>query len=83
MLVPQQIKAARALIGWSQADLAKTAGVGEMTVKRFETQQNQRSGNIASLENIRRALRTAGVEFIDAADAKGPGVRLADWPFRQ
>ena len=77
VLIPQQIKAARALLGWSQTDLAKSAGVGEMTVKRFEAQQNQRSGTIASVERIQSALQKAGIEFIDADGEKGPGVRLA------
>jgi transcriptional regulator with XRE-family HTH domain len=77
VLIPQQIRAARALLGWSQAQLATTAGVGEMTIKRFETEKGQASGTIASLQRIRAALEEAGVEFIDATQDKGPGVRLA------
>jgi transcriptional regulator with XRE-family HTH domain len=77
VLIPQQIRAARALLGWSQAQLATTAGVGEMTIKRFETEKGQASGTIASLQRIRTALEHAGIEFIDATQDKGPGVRLA------
>jgi transcriptional regulator with XRE-family HTH domain len=32
-----QIKAARALLDWKQPDLAKAAGVGLATIKRFES----------------------------------------------
>jgi hypothetical protein len=52
-------------------------GVGEMTVERFETEKGQVSGTVASLQRIRTALEKAGVEFIDATQDKGAGVRLA------
>ena len=76
MLTPQQIRAARVFVGWSQAQLASAAGVSDMTVKRFETEKGQISGTITSLQRIRAALEQAGVEFIDATQEKGPGVRL-------
>lgn len=77
MLTPQQIRAARVFVGWSQAQLAASAGVSDMTVKRFETEKGEISGTVASLQRIRTALEDAGVEFIDATQDKGPGVRLA------
>jgi transcriptional regulator with XRE-family HTH domain len=77
VLIPQQIRAARALLGWSQGQLAAAAGVGEMTVKRFEADKGEVSGTISSLQRIRTALEHAGIEFIDATQEKGSGVRLA------
>lgn len=65
-----QCRAARGLLGWTQDRLAETAEVNPATVRGFERgiKQPQR----ASLAAIRRALETAGVEFLDAS-----GVRLA------
>lgn len=57
--------------------MAASAGVSDMTVKRFETEKGEISGTVASLQRIRTALEDAGVEFIDATQDKGPGVRLA------
>jgi transcriptional regulator with XRE-family HTH domain len=73
MLLPAQCRAARALLEWSQQDLAKTAGVGVVTVHQLEagTSEPRR----ATLEAIRRTFQTAGVEFIDE-NGGGAGVRL-------
>ena len=71
----KQIKAARALIGWSQEELADAANVSLPTVKRLEAADGLLGGRISTVENIRCALETAGVEFIDE-NGGGPGVRL-------
>ena len=42
MVVPSQIKAARALLGLSQGDLAELAAIGAATVKRIEATQEIR-----------------------------------------
>lgn len=68
-----QIKAARALLGWTQADLADSAGVGLATIKRFET--GTKSIEAVSTA-VRRALEEAGVEFLAPRGGKGVGVRL-------
>jgi transcriptional regulator with XRE-family HTH domain len=73
MIKPEQSRAARGLLGWSQQDLAIKAGVGIVTVHQLEagTSQPRR----ATLDVIRRAFESAGVEFIDE-NGGGPGVRL-------
>jgi transcriptional regulator with XRE-family HTH domain len=73
MLTPAQCRAARGLIGWSQQDLAKNAGVGTVAVHQLEngTSQPRR----ATLDVIKRAFEAAGVEFIDE-NGGGAGVRL-------
>jgi transcriptional regulator with XRE-family HTH domain len=73
MVTPAQCRAARGLLGWSQHELARQAGVGIVTVHQLETGASQ--PRRATLEVIRRALESAGVEFIDE-NGGGPGVRL-------
>ena len=71
----RQIKAARALIGWSQEELASRAGISLPTVKRLEAADGELGGRTRTGDNIREALEKAGVEFIDE-NGGGPGVRL-------
>jgi transcriptional regulator with XRE-family HTH domain len=73
MVTPAQCRAARGLIGWNQQELAQQAGVGIVTVHQLEAGVSQ--PRRATLEVIRRALESAGVEFIDE-NGGGPGVRL-------
>lgn len=73
MPTPAQCRAARALLDWSQQQLADAARVGIVTVRQFEG-GGARPRN-ATLEVISRALESAGVEFI-AENGGGPGVRL-------
>lgn len=74
MLVSEQIRAARALLGWSARELAERAGLHITTVQRMETGQGPVSGNIRSIRRIQEALEAAGTEFLD--DNREPGVRL-------
>ena len=67
-----QVRAARGLIGMSQAELAKISGVSHPTIKRIETGGDAR---MSTIQALRVALEAAGVEFI-AENGGGPGVRL-------
>jgi DNA-binding XRE family transcriptional regulator len=71
-IVPVQCWLAREALGWTAPDLARAADVSPPTVRRFE-----RGGEVRAnlIESIQRALKKAGVIFIDANDG-GPGVRL-------
>lgn len=71
----EQVKAARALLRWSQRDLAKASGVSEPTIKRIEAKPGPLTGRPSTLSAIRAALEAAGVEFIEE-NGGGPGVRL-------
>jgi len=73
---PEQARAARGWLGWSQKDLANKAQVGLSTVKDFENGARKPIAN--NLGAMERALTTAGVEFIfdDAGTPCGIKVQL-------
>lgn len=76
MITPAQCRAARALLDWSQQQLADAARVGVVTVRQFEGGGSQPRN--ATLDVIQRALEAAGVQFLNEGDtAGGPGVSLA------
>jgi predicted transcriptional regulator len=75
MITPAQIRAARALLGWKQVDLAKAAGLSALAVKGAEG--GRTDPRTSTLNAIERAIEEAGVKFLDAGDAStGPGVCL-------
>ena len=76
MITSDQIRAARALIRWSAADLASASGIGSATIKRMEVMEGIPSGNVKTLQALKAALESAGVEFVGTPDDR-PGVRLA------
>jgi transcriptional regulator with XRE-family HTH domain len=69
----RQIKAARALLGWSQEDLAAMAGVSVPTVKRLEAADGLLGGRENTAIKLRTALERAGIEFTNGIE---PGVGL-------
>ena len=71
----RQLKAARALLGWSQEELATAADVSLPTIKRLEAAEGLLAGRQTTSHKIRAALELAGIEFIDE-NGGGPGVRL-------
>jgi len=71
----RQIKAARALLGWSQDHLSKVAGVSIPTIKRLEAVDGPLGGRGETVGRIVSSIRSAGIEFIDE-NGGGPGVRL-------
>jgi transcriptional regulator with XRE-family HTH domain len=77
MITPEQCRAARGLLDWSQAELADKAAVGIVTVRQFEAGAHE--PRRATLDVIRRAFEVAGVEFIDQ-NGGGPGLRLKKRP---
>lgn len=71
----RQIKAARALLGWSQDDLAQQSGISAPTVKRLEAADGDIGGRPETGEALVTTIEKAGVEFI-AENGGGAGVRL-------
>ena len=76
-LAPEQVRAARELLGWTPLKLAIRIGVSETAILAFET-----SGACSPplyLDLVRKRLEAAGVEFI-AENGEGPGVRMKAKP---
>ena len=72
-ILPEVARAARALAGWSQQELAAKSGVPLRTIARLEIGEG--TPQRRTLSAIRTALEAAGVEFI-TENGGGPGVRL-------
>jgi transcriptional regulator with XRE-family HTH domain len=72
-----QIRAGRALLRWSAADLARATALGVNTIRRAELADAQTPLTAANELAISRALETAGVAFIEE-NGGGPGVRLRE-----
>jgi predicted transcriptional regulator len=73
MISPRQIRAARALLGWSQQLLADNAIVSVNAVARLE--RGEVDPRMSTLMAVHKALTEAGIEFLPA-DVRGEGVRL-------
>lgn len=78
MLIAAQIRAARALLDWSQRQLAEKSKLSVPTIKRMEGAMGPERSTQANVEAVRRALEGAGIVFLDAKQNKdgGAGVRL-------
>ena len=75
MIISEQLRAARGLVGWSQSALAKASGLALSTIKRMEGERGPLRSSAGNVLKVQQALEDAGVIFIDA-DEEGPGVRL-------
>jgi transcriptional regulator with XRE-family HTH domain len=73
MLLPEQSRAARALLDWSRGELASRSGVSVAALADFEAGKRQPYDR--TLADIRRALESAGVVFVPE-NGEGPGVRI-------
>jgi hypothetical protein len=74
-LTSPQIRAARALIRWTAEDLSQQSSVSLRTIRRAELAERHTTMTAANDLAIRRALESAGVEFIDE-NGGGLGLRL-------
>ncbi|MBP2233389.1 putative transcriptional regulator [Azospirillum agricola] len=76
MITPRQIRAARALLGWTQETLADTALVALTALKRLESDRLEVRDT--TRDAVRKALEDHGVIFLSSA--RGLGVMLVDQP---
>ena len=79
MITAAQLKAARALLGIDQRQLAEASGLSLPTIQRMEASDGTIRGNVDSLVKLSEALATLGIELIAAGAASqgsGRGVRL-------
>ena len=81
MITGPQIRAARALLGIDQRELARLSGLSTQTIQRMEACQGSVRVVVDSLEKVMTAISVAGVELI-AEDVPsvgaGRGVRLSN-----
>ena len=79
MITAAQMRAARALLGLDQRDLAERTGLSLPTIQRMEASEDVIRGNVDSLMKLIGGLNDAGIELIGdgiASTAGGRGVRL-------
>jgi transcriptional regulator with XRE-family HTH domain len=69
----RQIKAARSFLRWRQDQLARETGLALSTIRRLERSEGRIEANFDTVEKIRQALESAGIEFIGAPNL---GVRI-------
>ena len=72
-LLPEQCRAARAMLSWSRKQLASEAEVAVGTVIDFE--RGARHPYKRTLSDLRRAFESSGIVFLEANE-DGPGLRL-------
>ena len=80
MITANQLRAARALLGIEQKQLAELADLSVPTIQRMEASDGVIRGNVDSLMKLISALESAGIELIPdgaASPAGGRGVRVS------
>jgi transcriptional regulator with XRE-family HTH domain len=75
MITRLQVRMARTALGWGVRDLARRAGVSPTTVTRFENGAHTRADTVGQIQDV---LERAGIIFMPADEAGGPGVRLRE-----
>lgn len=74
-LTSVQIKAARAVLGWSVADLAELTGIGTATINRYEAADGVPKSRKGHLQTLRRLFESQGIAFV-GSPTDGPGIRV-------
>jgi transcriptional regulator with XRE-family HTH domain len=74
LITIEQLRAARALLGWSQTDLASHAGLSVPTVKRLEGGYGP-NVSVEARTKMQKTLERAGISFINE-NGGGLGLRL-------
>ncbi len=80
MISPEQSRAARGWLDWSQEELAKRANVSLSTVRDFEKRRRVPIRN--NLDAMQRALEATGVALVFEGDI-GAGIAFHALPSRQ
>jgi transcriptional regulator with XRE-family HTH domain len=74
-----QIRAARALLGMRQDQLAKAAKIGLATLQRIEQSDGLVQANFSTVLKIQTALERAGIQFTDEDGYVGARVEKKRW----
>ena len=75
MITGTQMRAARALLGLDQRELAQASGLSLPTIQRMESSDGVVRGNVDSLMKLVDALAASGIELIGEGAASGGGGR--------
>ena len=75
MITAAQVRAARALLGIDQRDLAQRCRLSLPTIQRMEASDGVVRGNVDSLTKVVEALTASGIELISEGAASGGGGR--------
>ena len=81
MITSQQMRAARALLGIDQRELAELAGLSLPTIQRMEASNGQVRGVVDTLVKVIGALESNGIELLgeySSSTGQGRGVRLRE-----
>jgi transcriptional regulator with XRE-family HTH domain len=73
LVTGRQLRAARALLGWEQIELAKRSRVAIGTIRRMESFAGEVGSRTSTLSQVLAALEKAGIQFLND---ESPGVRL-------
>jgi DNA-binding XRE family transcriptional regulator len=73
MITSRQVRAARALLGWTQETLAEKAIIALTALKRLES-ESYKPVNDNTRYQVMKALEVAGIVFLDSD--RGQGVLL-------
>ena len=71
----EQLRGARAMLGWSQQALADQSGVSLSSIHRLETGSGDLAVRLDTLKKLQTTLEKAGIRFIPE-NGGGPGVRI-------
>jgi ribosome-binding protein aMBF1 (putative translation factor) len=80
-LTSEIIRAGRMLLRWDQKTLAEAASVSHVTVRRLEAKPGPLVADRSTIAQLRSALESAGIAFVEENEGEGQGVRLkkAQW----
>ncbi|HLT89690.1 MAG TPA: helix-turn-helix transcriptional regulator [Woeseiaceae bacterium] len=74
MITAAQLRAARALLGIDQRQLAAAVGLSVPTIQRMEASEGVVRGNVESLMKVIQGLNDLGIELIgEGEESKGGG----------
>jgi predicted transcriptional regulator len=77
LVTGRQLRAARALLGWEQIELATRSRVAIGTIRRMESFHGEIGSRTSTLSQVLATLEKAGIEFLNGGS---PGVRQHPLP---
>lgn len=73
----EQLRQARAALGWTQAKVAETSGVSVPTIKRLENGSGNLAIRLETLSHLEEAFKVQGIQFLESGEtSEGAGVAL-------